>query len=84
MVSLRALREANGLSAPQLAERIAEHGVEVDPSSIRNIELGHKGISNVLMTAWARALRLNRVDIWLPEDLEERLLDPADPAEDAA
>lgn len=83
MVTLRALREAYGLSSPQLAERIAEQGVVVDPDALLNIELGHKKPSNALATAWARALRLKRVDIWQQEDLRKRLHEPVE-EEDAA
>jgi transcriptional regulator with XRE-family HTH domain len=73
MVSLRTLREAHGLDARQLAERIQEEGVDVHPDHIRNVELGHKGASVKLLAAWARALRIKAVDIRQHDDLADRL-----------
>jgi transcriptional regulator with XRE-family HTH domain len=74
LVSIRAVREAYGLSAQDLITRIGEQGVEVgNTSTIRNVELGHKRPSNRLLVAWAKALRLSPTDIVL--------LDP-EPAED--
>lgn len=73
MVSLRSLREAHGLTSPQLAERIAEHGVPVDPDTLLNVELGHKKASRSLLTAWAGALGIKPVDIKQTDDLAERL-----------
>jgi transcriptional regulator with XRE-family HTH domain len=63
-VSIRAVREAYGLSIRDLMQRIAEHGVEVkDPATIRNVETGNKTPGNELLTAWAKALKLNPVDV---------------------
>lgn len=74
MVPLRVLRQAYGLSAPQLAERLMdEEGVKVDPDSILNIELGHKRASRTLLAAWARVLRITSLDVHQPEELRERL-----------
>lgn len=69
MVTLRALREAHELTGDQLADRIAEQGVDVDTDHIYNVELGRKKASARLRAAWARALRLQPVDVYLAEDL---------------
>lgn len=78
MVSLRALREAHGLSSPQLAERIREQGFPVTADSLLNVELGHKRASNPLIHAWARALGIRALDIHQADELRERL-QPAEP-----
>lgn len=66
-VSIRAVREAYGLSVRELMDRIAEHGVVVkDTATIRNIETGNKRPSNSLLVAWAKALKLNPVDVVVP------------------
>jgi DNA-binding XRE family transcriptional regulator len=69
MVTLRALREAHELTGDQLAERIAEQGVDVNTDHIYNVELGRKKASTRLKAAWARALRLQPVDVYQAEDL---------------
>lgn len=64
-VRIRELRSAYGLSVKQLIERIGEEGgPNVHEDHIRNVELGHKKASGPLMTAWAKALRLNPLDVW--------------------
>ncbi len=69
MVSIRAVREAYGLTTRDLITRIGEQGVEVqDTATIRNVELGHKQPSNKLIVAWAKALKLNPVDVVLAAD----------------
>lgn len=66
-VSIRAVREAYGLTIQQLIDRIAEQGVDVsDRGTISNIELGRKRPSDRLLIAWAKALKLNPVDVVLP------------------
>lgn len=52
----------------ELAERIASTGYaeKVHPDTIRNVELGHKRASKLLMVAWAKALGLNPLDVWQP------------------
>lgn len=69
-VRIRDLRKAMGLSTQALIERIEGAGIpgvgRVHPGTIRNVELGHKRASLPLMTAWARALGVNPVDIWQP------------------
>lgn len=75
VIDIRTLRKSLGLSSTQLAERIAAEGVEVHPDSLLNIELGHKPASKGLMRAYAQALRVNPLDIYQHEDLEE-IFDP--------
>jgi DNA-binding XRE family transcriptional regulator len=69
MVTLRALREAHELTGDQLAARIAEQGVDVDTDHIYNVELGRKKASFRLKAAWARAFRLQPVDVYQAGDL---------------
>jgi hypothetical protein len=78
MVPLRALRQAHGLTSPDLANRIAEFGVTVDPDHIIAVELGHRGAGPELRTAWARALNIKPLDIRRPEDLAEIFADTAE------
>lgn len=67
LVPIRAVRQAYGLSARELADRILdEEGVRVAPDSLLNIELGHKTCSPRLLQAWARALRLSPLDVHRP------------------
>lgn len=76
MVTLRALREAHELTAEQLAERIDEQGVKVDPDHIYNVEVGRKRASTRLMGAWARALRLKAgIDVYQAHDLRNLVND---------
>lgn len=75
MVPLRALRQAHGLTSPDLANRIAEFGVTVDPDHIIAVELGHRGAGPELRTAWARALNIKPLDIRRSEDLAEIFAD---------
>lgn len=76
-VRIRDYREALGISVSQLVERIKETGYSgsVHPDTIRNVELGHKRASKPLMTAWVKALGLNPLDVWQPEQatLRERV-----------
>jgi transcriptional regulator with XRE-family HTH domain len=79
MVTLRALREAHELTAEQLAERIDEQGVKVNPDSIYNVESGRKRASVRLLGAWARALRLTAgVDIFQADDLRNLVDDSSE------
>lgn len=72
-VGIRAVREAYGLSVRDLVTRIAEHGVIVkDTATIRNVETGHKRPSRPLLAAWAKALKLNPVDVTLPDEYDCR------------
>jgi transcriptional regulator with XRE-family HTH domain len=64
MVRIRALRDAYGLTAEQLAERMAELGVPVDRNSLYNIERGAKKPSDRVLDAYARALGVNPLDVW--------------------
>lgn len=65
------MREAYGLTIRDLITRIEEHGVEVkDTATIRNVETGNKRPSNLLLIAWAKALKLNPVDVVLPGECD--------------
>ena len=72
-VSLRALREAKGLTLVQLAELIAEQGVEVHPDALSNVELGYKPASQTLILAWAKALGIKPIHIRQAPELIEWL-----------
>lgn len=71
-VSIRALREAHGISVQSLIERIeqADGPQGTHPDTIRNVELGYKRASKPLMAAWARALGLTALDVHQPEPLK--------------
>lgn len=66
LVTLRALREAYGLSRSDLIQRIAEQGCDTAESTIRGVENAWQPPGNELITAWAKALRLNPADVILP------------------
>lgn len=72
-IRIRDLREAHGITVNQLAERIIETGYteKVHPDSLRNIELGHKRGSKLLMVAWAKALGISSLDVWQPPSASE-------------
>lgn len=75
MVTLRSLRKALELTGDDLAERIAEQGVTVNTDHLYNVEAGRKRGSEKLIGAWARALRLQRLDVYQTEDLRGLLDD---------
>ena len=64
MIRIKDLRLAHGLSQPELAARIAEFGVEVTDSGISNVENGNKKASDRLLTAWAKALGVEPLNVW--------------------
>ncbi|HWE92173.1 MAG TPA: helix-turn-helix transcriptional regulator [Pseudonocardiaceae bacterium] len=64
MVRIRALRDAYGLTAEQVADRMAELGVPVDRNTLYNIESGAKKPSERVLDAYARALGVNPLDVW--------------------
>ncbi|HWE89235.1 MAG TPA: helix-turn-helix transcriptional regulator [Pseudonocardiaceae bacterium] len=64
MVRIRALRDTYGLTAEQLADRMAELGVPVDRNTLYNLELGAKKPSDRILDAYARALGVNPLDVW--------------------
>ena len=82
-VTLRAIREAHGLTSPMLAAKIAERGVKVDPDHLLSVELGHKRASNSLIVAWANVLQINPRDIRQAAELRE-LVSPEDEGSEAA
>lgn len=64
MVRIRDLRLARGWTIAQLVDRIAEHGVKVTVAAISNIETGGKQASDRLLTAWAKALGSDPMNVW--------------------
>lgn len=63
-VRIKDLRLAHNLTLKQLAERIAEQGVSISESGISNVENGNKQASDRLLTAWARALGIEPLNVW--------------------
>jgi hypothetical protein len=55
--AIRLIRERSGLSVRDLVACLAENGVQVHPDHIRNIELGYRQPSEVILAGIARALR---------------------------
>lgn len=75
-VPIRELRLAHGLSIEQLRDRIEVYlGKKPHGDTLRNIELGRRNASRPLMTAWAKALGLNPLDVRQPgiEPLDEQV-----------
>ena len=64
MIRIKDLRLALGWSQGQLAERIAEFGVEVTDAGISNVENGNKKASDRLLIAWAKALGVEPLNVW--------------------
>lgn len=64
MVRIRDLRTARGWTIAQLVDRIAEHGVTVTDAGISNVENGNKQASERLLTAWAKALGSDPMNVW--------------------
>lgn len=84
MVTLRALREAHGLTLEQLADRIVIEGGRTTKASLSNLEVGRRKPSTRLRAAWARALKLQPVDIYQAEDLRALLESHDEPGERSA
>lgn len=64
MVRIKDVRLARNLSQAQLAERIAEKGVEITDAGISNVENGNKKASDRLLNAWAMALGIEPLNVW--------------------
>ncbi|OZE77154.1 hypothetical protein CH305_18120 [Rhodococcus sp. 15-649-2-2] len=64
MVRIKDLRLAHGLSQAQLVERIGEQGVAITEAGISNVENGNKKASDRLLTAWAKALGVEPLNVW--------------------
>jgi len=64
MIRIKDLRLAHGWSQTDLAQRIAEFGVEVTDAGISNVENGNKKASDRLLTAWAKALGVEPLNVW--------------------
>lgn len=64
LVGIRTVREAQKMSVAELMDGIRAQGFDIkDPSTVRNIELGHKKASRGLMHCWAKALGLDPMDV---------------------
>jgi transcriptional regulator with XRE-family HTH domain len=61
--AIRAIRTRTGLSIKQTADLLREHGVEVHPDHLSNVELGHKGASDSLLKALSEVLQVPIVAI---------------------
>jgi hypothetical protein len=70
-VTLRALRDARGLTARALANLLAERGVTVSTDHIIAVELGQSGAGTALRAAWADELRINPRDIHMAGELRD-------------
>lgn len=70
-VTLRGLREAQGLTAAGLASRLAERGITVGTDHIYDVEVGRKGLSFELRLAWAEALGFGARDVRTGAELRE-------------
>lgn len=64
MIRIKDLRLAHGLSQTELSDRIAEFGVEITDAGISNVENGNKKASDRLLTAWAKALGVEPLNVW--------------------
>ena len=64
MIRIKDLRLAHGLSQIELAQKIAEYGVEITDAGISNVENGNKKASDRLLIAWAKALGLDPLTVW--------------------
>lgn len=64
LVGIREVRKALNISVAELMDGIRAQGYDIkDPSTIRNVELGHKRASRGLMHCWAKALGLDPVNV---------------------
>jgi len=64
MVRIKEVRKAHNLTLKQLAEKIAEHGVEISEAGLSNVEGGNKAASDRLLVGIALALGLDPLDVW--------------------
>lgn len=64
MVRIKEVRKAHNLTLEQLADRIREQGVQITDAGLSNVENGNKVASDRLLTAWARALALDELQVW--------------------
>ncbi|MFG1846683.1 helix-turn-helix domain-containing protein [Micromonospora carbonacea] len=62
-ISLRALREALGLTLDELADRINEQGVSITKFALSNVETGKRRASDRLMDAWTKALNTRTLHV---------------------
>lgn len=71
LVTLRALRQARGLTAVALADLLRDRGVQVDPDHIYSVELGHKNPGLAVRKAWADELGISPRDIVIAPEVRE-------------
>lgn len=64
MVRIKDIRLAHGLTMAQLAERIREQGAQISEAGVSNVENGNKKASDRLLTAWAKALGIEPLNVW--------------------
>lgn len=64
MVRISDLRKARNWTQEELADRIGEHGVAITGAGISNVENGNKQASDRLLTAWAKALGIEPLNVW--------------------
>lgn len=64
MVRIKDIRLAHGWTMLQLADRIQEQGVPITEAGISNVENGNKKASDRLLTAWAKALGVDPLNVW--------------------
>lgn len=64
MVRIKDLRLAHGWTMLQLADRIQEQGGQITEAGISNVENGNKQGSDLLLTAWAKALGIDPLNVW--------------------
>lgn len=74
LVTVRTLREALGLTSPQVAERMGDYGVDYHADSVLNVERGLRGAGAPALGAFALACGIKPVDIWT----EDRVLAAAE------
>lgn len=64
---MRLAREAADLTVDQLVERLRKEGVERNPNTIRNFELGYQQPGLEVFNAYARIVGVDRADLLADE-----------------
>lgn len=64
MIRIRDMRLARGFTLQQLADRMGEQGVSITEAGLSNIEKGHKRASDRVLTAMAKALAVEPLNVW--------------------
>lgn len=68
-IAARSVREALGLSQPEVVERMTHHGAVVSVAQLSRIETGKRHASNRVANALALALGVKPLDLWQPPHL---------------